>query len=187
MRAVAWLRRRRERFLQANKQMRDAADNAIRTLMTPDRRNARIDKACARFRPPPDFNARCLENTSRDRRPGLRFPDQRCSAKRCTADPGSLRTPRLLRSRVSSAPLRCATCCAAPGKRVAARLAPFEAPRSSREGAPQGAGEKEDGEACPGFRLTQSGLRVLKCPQSARSQPFRSLKWCSFPGLACGA
>jgi len=45
MRAVAWLRKRRERSLQANKQMRDAADNALRTLMTPERRNARIDKA----------------------------------------------------------------------------------------------------------------------------------------------
>jgi hypothetical protein len=41
----------------------------------------------------------------------------RCSAKRCTADPGSFQTQRLLRSRVCSAPLRFAPCCAAPGKR----------------------------------------------------------------------
>jgi hypothetical protein len=55
MRAVAWLRKRRERFLQANEQMRDAADNAIRTILTSGRRRARIDKtvrevqAAARF------------------------------------------------------------------------------------------------------------------------------------------
>jgi hypothetical protein len=36
---------------------------------------------------------------------------------RCTADPGSFQTQRLLRSRVCSAPLRFAPCCAAPGKR----------------------------------------------------------------------
>jgi hypothetical protein len=36
MRAVARLRKRLERFLDANKQMRDAADNAIRTIITPD-------------------------------------------------------------------------------------------------------------------------------------------------------
>src|ERR1700683_5558586 len=41
----------------------------------------------------------------------------RCNAKRCTADPGSLQTRRVERSRVCSAPLRFATCCAAPGKR----------------------------------------------------------------------
>jgi hypothetical protein len=45
MRAVAWLRKRLKRFLQANKQMRDAANNATRTIATPGRRDARIDKA----------------------------------------------------------------------------------------------------------------------------------------------
>jgi hypothetical protein len=56
MRAVAWLRKRCERFLQANQEMRDAAENAIRTIATPGRRNARIDRAvrevqaAARFR-----------------------------------------------------------------------------------------------------------------------------------------
>jgi hypothetical protein len=55
MRAVAWLRRRRERFLLANKQMRDAADDAIRAIMSADRKKAQIDKtvrevqAAARF------------------------------------------------------------------------------------------------------------------------------------------
>ena len=60
MRAVAWLRRRRERFLQANKQMRDAADNAIRTLMTPDRRNARIDKAVREVQAAARFQCKML-------------------------------------------------------------------------------------------------------------------------------
>jgi hypothetical protein len=55
MRAVALLRKRRERFLLANKQMRDAADDAIRAIMSADRKKAQIDKtvrevqAAARF------------------------------------------------------------------------------------------------------------------------------------------
>jgi len=60
MRAVAWLRRRRERFLQANKQMRDAADNAIGTIMTPDRRSARIDKAVREVRAAARFQCKML-------------------------------------------------------------------------------------------------------------------------------
>ncbi len=49
-------------------------------------------------------------------------PRTRCSAKRCTADPGSSQARRLVvrspgRSRVCGAPLRFAPCCAAPGKR----------------------------------------------------------------------
>jgi len=42
----------------------------------------------------------------------------RRSTKWCAADPGPSQTPRSLRSRVCSAPFRCAACCAAPGKRV---------------------------------------------------------------------
>jgi hypothetical protein len=61
MRAVAWLRRRRERFLQANKQMRDAADNAIRAILTPDRRNARIDKAVREVRAAARFQCKMLK------------------------------------------------------------------------------------------------------------------------------
>jgi hypothetical protein len=75
MRAVAWLRRRRERFLQANKQMRDAADNAIGTIMTRVEGVHGLIRPCARFGPPPDFNARCSKNTSGDRRTSQRFPD----------------------------------------------------------------------------------------------------------------
>jgi hypothetical protein len=60
MRAVAWLRRRRKRFLQANQQMRDAADNAIRTIMTPARRNARIDKAVREVQDAARFQCKML-------------------------------------------------------------------------------------------------------------------------------
>jgi len=60
MRAVAWIRKRRERFLQANKQMRDAADNAIRTILTPDRRNARIDKAVREVQAAARFQCKML-------------------------------------------------------------------------------------------------------------------------------
>jgi len=50
----------------------------------------------------------------------------RCSTKWCTADPGPLRVRRLAgrslsRSRFCGAPLLCATCCAAPGKRVSTK------------------------------------------------------------------
>jgi hypothetical protein len=61
MRAVAWIRKRRERFLQANKQMRDAADNAIRTIMTPDRRSARIDKAVREVQAAARFQCKMLK------------------------------------------------------------------------------------------------------------------------------
>jgi hypothetical protein len=60
MRAVAWLRRRRERFLQANKQMRDAADNAIRTIITPRRGDARIDKAVREVQAAARFQCKML-------------------------------------------------------------------------------------------------------------------------------
>jgi hypothetical protein len=60
MRAVAWIRKRRERFLQANKQMRDAADNAIRTIMTPDRRSARIGKAVREVQAAARFQCKML-------------------------------------------------------------------------------------------------------------------------------
>jgi hypothetical protein len=60
MRAVAWLRKRRERFLQANKQMRDAADNAIGTIMTPGRRDARIDKAVREVQAAARFQCKML-------------------------------------------------------------------------------------------------------------------------------
>jgi hypothetical protein len=60
MRAVAWLRKRRERFLQANKQMRRAADNAIRTILTPGRRSARIDKAVREVQAAARFQCRML-------------------------------------------------------------------------------------------------------------------------------
>jgi hypothetical protein len=61
MRAVAWLRKRRERFLQANKQMREAADNAIRTIMTPGRRSARIDKAVREVQAAARFQCKMLK------------------------------------------------------------------------------------------------------------------------------
>jgi hypothetical protein len=60
MRAVAWLRKRRERFLQANKQIRDAADDAIRTIMTPGRRDARIDKAVREVQAAARFQCKML-------------------------------------------------------------------------------------------------------------------------------
>ena len=60
MHAVALIRKRRERFLQANKQMRDAADNAIRTILTPDRRSARIDKAVREVRAAARFQCKML-------------------------------------------------------------------------------------------------------------------------------
>ena len=60
MRAVAWIRRRRERFLQANKQMRDAADNAIQTILTPGRRSARIDKAVREVQAAARFQCKML-------------------------------------------------------------------------------------------------------------------------------
>jgi hypothetical protein len=60
MRAVAWTRKRRERFLQANKQMRDAADNAIQTILTPDRRSARIDKAVREVQAAARFQCKML-------------------------------------------------------------------------------------------------------------------------------
>ena len=60
MRAVAWIRKRRERFLQANKQMRDAADNAIQTILTPDRRSARIDKAVREVQAAARFQCKML-------------------------------------------------------------------------------------------------------------------------------
>jgi hypothetical protein len=59
-RAVAWIRKRRERFLQANKQMRDAADNAIRTILTPDRKSARIDKAVREVQAAARFQCKML-------------------------------------------------------------------------------------------------------------------------------
>ena len=50
----------------------------------------------------------------------------RCSAKWCTADPGSSHTPSFRRSRVCGAPCRFAACCAAPGKRcVLSKAAPI--------------------------------------------------------------
>jgi hypothetical protein len=60
MRAVAWIRKRRERLLQANQQMRDAADNAIRTIMTPGRRNAQIDKAVREVQAAARFQCKML-------------------------------------------------------------------------------------------------------------------------------
>jgi hypothetical protein len=60
MRAVAWIRKRRERFLQANKQMRDAADNAIQAILTPDRRSARIDKAVREVQAAARFQCKML-------------------------------------------------------------------------------------------------------------------------------
>jgi hypothetical protein len=60
MRAVALILKRRERFLQANKQMRDAADNAIRTILTPSRRSARIDKAVREVQAAARFQCKML-------------------------------------------------------------------------------------------------------------------------------
>jgi hypothetical protein len=60
MRAVARISKRRERFLQANKQMRDAADNAIQTILTPGRRRARIDKAVRKIQAAARFQCKML-------------------------------------------------------------------------------------------------------------------------------
>jgi hypothetical protein len=60
MRAVAWLRKRRARFLQANEQMRDAADNAVRAIVTPDRRRGRIDKAVREVQAAARFQCKML-------------------------------------------------------------------------------------------------------------------------------
>jgi|GEM_PF-3681277 len=60
-----------------------------------------------------------------------RVSRMRCSAKRCAADPGSLWTRGLLRSRVCSAPLRFASCCAAPGKPVFRPPSPRQNPSAS--------------------------------------------------------
>jgi hypothetical protein len=60
MRAVALIRKRRERFLQANKQMRDAADNAIRAILTPSRRSARIGKAVREVQAAARFQCKML-------------------------------------------------------------------------------------------------------------------------------
>ncbi len=60
MRAVAWLRKRRERFLQANKQMRDAAANAIQTILTSGRRDARIGKAVREVQAAARFQCKML-------------------------------------------------------------------------------------------------------------------------------
>jgi hypothetical protein len=60
MRAVALILKRRERFLQANKQMRDAADNAIQTILTPGRRSARIDKAVREVQAAARFQCKML-------------------------------------------------------------------------------------------------------------------------------
>src|SRR5881392_3230841 len=43
---------------------------------------------------------------------------RRDGAERCTADPGPPQTPNPLRSRVCSASLRFASCCAAPGTQI---------------------------------------------------------------------
>jgi hypothetical protein len=59
-RAVALLRKRRERFLQANNQMRDAADNAIRTIVTPGRSSTRIEKAVREVRAAARFQCKML-------------------------------------------------------------------------------------------------------------------------------
>jgi hypothetical protein len=58
--AVALILKRRVRFLQANKQMRDAADNAIRTILTPARRSARIDKAVREVQAAARFQCKML-------------------------------------------------------------------------------------------------------------------------------
>jgi hypothetical protein len=60
MRAVALILKRRERFLEANKQMRDAADNAIRTILTPARRSARIDEAVREVQAAARFQCKML-------------------------------------------------------------------------------------------------------------------------------
>jgi hypothetical protein len=59
-RAVALILKRRERFLQANKQMREAADNAIQTILTPGRRSARIDKAVREVQAAARFQCKML-------------------------------------------------------------------------------------------------------------------------------
>jgi hypothetical protein len=59
--AVALIWKRRQRFLQANEQTRDAADNAIRTIMTPGRKSARIDKAVREVRAAARFQCRMLK------------------------------------------------------------------------------------------------------------------------------
>jgi hypothetical protein len=102
----------------------------------------------------------------------------RCSAKRCTADPGSSQTPSLSRSRVCSAPLRSASCCAAPGKRrnslrapgrtAAERHRPRDAAgiRGLQQGARQGHGLSAFGaiaeQAGGGVRLFRPDLRFRK-------------------------
>ena len=59
--AAAFLRERRERFLRANKQMRDAAENAIQTIMTPGRRRSRIESAVREVRAAARFQCAMLK------------------------------------------------------------------------------------------------------------------------------
>jgi hypothetical protein len=59
-RAVALLWEQRSRFLQANKQMRDAASNAILTIMIPNRSKSQIDSAVRQIRAAARFQCRML-------------------------------------------------------------------------------------------------------------------------------
>jgi hypothetical protein len=60
-RAVALLWEQRARFLQANKQMRDAADIAIRTIMIPGRSKSQIDSAVRQIRAAARFQCTMLK------------------------------------------------------------------------------------------------------------------------------
>jgi hypothetical protein len=57
-RAVAWLAKRHERFLEANKQMREAANSAARAITVPDRRP--INKAVREVQAAARFQCRML-------------------------------------------------------------------------------------------------------------------------------
>jgi hypothetical protein len=59
-RAVAWLVKRHERFLQANKQMREAANSAARVVATPGQGRAHIDKAVREVQAAARFQCRML-------------------------------------------------------------------------------------------------------------------------------
>src|ERR1700761_7133113 len=80
-----------------------AADDAVDEVAgDPAYREAGHVGITRRPRPRSPLSLHC----SRTSVPGV--SRMRCSAQRCTADPGSLQTPRVLRSRVCSAPLRAA-------------------------------------------------------------------------------
>jgi hypothetical protein len=59
-RAVALLWKQRALFLQANKQMRDAATNAFLTIATRNRSKAQIDSAVRQVRSAAKFQCRML-------------------------------------------------------------------------------------------------------------------------------